>query len=260
MGLTDSSSAVGAAIQGAMDIGSNALQNRYTKQQMKLQNRMNIDMWNRQNAYNTPEAQMKRFSDAGLNPNLIYGQGNSGNAGAPPTLEAPFRKAPHLDALSKMAQIIALENAKAQGELIRSQKQAMDEKVFETKSRTALNAANRGLSLMRNEFLSHEDRSKFGPSNVDENLKEIYTTQRVAARLRNEVLEAQLANMGVERALKSENIREMRYLNNQRDFLGVEKTDNILWRGGLSLYRKGQEFLNQGPSFKSLWQQLRYPK
>ena len=47
------------------------------------------DMWNANNAYNTPAAQMQRFKDAGLNPNLIYGQQNTstpvqvGNAQAP---------------------------------------------------------------------------------------------------------------------------------------------------------------------------------
>lgn len=30
--------------------------------------------WNMQNEYNSPAEQMKRFKDAGLNPNLIYGQ------------------------------------------------------------------------------------------------------------------------------------------------------------------------------------------
>lgn len=33
-----------------------------------------------QNAYNTPAAQMARFQSAGLNPNLVYGQGSPGNA------------------------------------------------------------------------------------------------------------------------------------------------------------------------------------
>lgn len=36
-------------------------------------------IFDRDSAYNSPEAQMKRFRDAGLNPNLIYGQGNPGN-------------------------------------------------------------------------------------------------------------------------------------------------------------------------------------
>lgn len=46
----------------------------------KRQNQQNIAMWEMQNAYNTPAAQMQRYQDAGLNPNLIYSQGNPGNA------------------------------------------------------------------------------------------------------------------------------------------------------------------------------------
>lgn len=42
----------------------------------KLQNQWNIDQWNRENAYNSPAAQMARYKAAGLNPDLIYGQPN----------------------------------------------------------------------------------------------------------------------------------------------------------------------------------------
>lgn len=42
----------------------------------ELENQFNLDVWNMQNAYNTPAAQMARYQDAGLNPNLIYGQSN----------------------------------------------------------------------------------------------------------------------------------------------------------------------------------------
>lgn len=44
-----------------------------------------VNMWNLQNAYNTPEMQMQRLKEAGLNPNLIYGSGqaSTGNADAP---------------------------------------------------------------------------------------------------------------------------------------------------------------------------------
>lgn len=40
-----------------------------------------LEQWNRTNEYNSPEQQMQRFSEAGLNPNLIYGQGSPGLAG-----------------------------------------------------------------------------------------------------------------------------------------------------------------------------------
>lgn len=48
-----------------------------------------LEMWNRQNEYNSPVAQMARFAEAGINPNLVVGQGNSGNATQMPSYNAP---------------------------------------------------------------------------------------------------------------------------------------------------------------------------
>ena len=51
------------------------------------QNDLALQNWNRENEYNSPEAQMQRYLDAGLNPNLVYGagasSGNAGNIGTP---------------------------------------------------------------------------------------------------------------------------------------------------------------------------------
>lgn len=52
----------------------------------------NLDLWRLQNEYNTPEAQMLRYQQAGLNPNLIYGQQNLG-ANASSASPASFRSA-----------------------------------------------------------------------------------------------------------------------------------------------------------------------
>lgn len=42
----------------------------------------NLELWKLTNEYNTPEAQMARYQQAGLNPNLIYGQSNTAQAPA----------------------------------------------------------------------------------------------------------------------------------------------------------------------------------
>lgn len=47
---------------------------------MQLQYQQNLDLWNKQNEYNAPTAQMQRLQAAGLNPNLVYGNGVSGNS------------------------------------------------------------------------------------------------------------------------------------------------------------------------------------
>lgn len=36
-----------------------------------------MEMWNKSNAYNSPQAQMQRLKDAGLNPNMMYGNGSA---------------------------------------------------------------------------------------------------------------------------------------------------------------------------------------
>lgn len=46
----------------------------------ELENQFNLDVWNLNNEYNSPTAQMQRYQDAGLNPNLIYGQQNTASA------------------------------------------------------------------------------------------------------------------------------------------------------------------------------------
>lgn len=73
----------GYAIGSAISAGGGIVSNIFNNSAIDKQNRYNLDLWNKQNEYNTPKNQMDRFKQAGLNPHLIYGQGNSGNAGAP---------------------------------------------------------------------------------------------------------------------------------------------------------------------------------
>jgi hypothetical protein len=54
----------------------------YEDQLARYQNDYNLWMWNKENKYNSPASQVDRWSEAGLSTNLMYGQGNSGNAGS----------------------------------------------------------------------------------------------------------------------------------------------------------------------------------
>jgi hypothetical protein len=79
-----------AAIQGGSDLLNTAMRYAYDRAMLKKQSQYNkelakysygldLQMWDKANEYNSPEAQMQRFAKAGLNPNLIYSQGNPGN-------------------------------------------------------------------------------------------------------------------------------------------------------------------------------------
>lgn len=61
-------------------------QSQFSREERIAQQKWIEEMYARNNAYNTPAAQMERYKAAGLNPDLIYSQGDSGNASFP---EAP---------------------------------------------------------------------------------------------------------------------------------------------------------------------------
>lgn len=80
--------------QGIQQIGAKKRLKRQTAANMQLSEHayaQDLDMWNKQNKYNDPSAQMLRLRNAGLNPNMVYGQGTvAGNtSGSAPKFNAP---------------------------------------------------------------------------------------------------------------------------------------------------------------------------
>lgn len=69
---------------------------RNNQQAAQTEYERNLEMWNLQNEYNSPSAQMQRYIDAGLNLNLIYGTGSAsaGNASSSPEFHAARYSAP----------------------------------------------------------------------------------------------------------------------------------------------------------------------
>lgn len=65
------------------------IQNNFNKQQATTSWKRAVDMWNRQNVYNSPKEQINRLLQANLNPNLMYGQGSVGNASSSPSPDTP---------------------------------------------------------------------------------------------------------------------------------------------------------------------------
>lgn len=62
----------------------------YNFLQKQQEQAFTLDMWNLTNQYNSPAAQMQRYQDAGLNPNLIYSQQNTASQPGTPSA-AQFR-------------------------------------------------------------------------------------------------------------------------------------------------------------------------
>lgn len=70
-----------ASIDNASNIIATGTANRKTREWnekiLQQQRSWALEDWDRQNAYNSPAAQMQRYKEAGLNPMLIYGQTNT---------------------------------------------------------------------------------------------------------------------------------------------------------------------------------------
>lgn len=101
-------------------------QYEYNSKLAAQQNQYNIDMWRMNNEYNTPAAQMQRFQDAGLNPNLMYGQGSAGNSSGAPQQVVP--EAPdYSHAMSDISKIGNILGIAQQLETLKGQK--LDNKI-----------------------------------------------------------------------------------------------------------------------------------
>lgn len=67
-------------------LAAQARENKYAREYnlklAQLQNKWNRQQWQMENAYNSPSAQLRRMREAGLNPDMMYGGGVSGNLSA----------------------------------------------------------------------------------------------------------------------------------------------------------------------------------
>lgn len=73
--------AIGGAVSGLAGIGTSVIGANASANQQGSANKWNLLMQMYQNEYNKPVNQMKRLKEAGLNPNLVYGQSATGVAG-----------------------------------------------------------------------------------------------------------------------------------------------------------------------------------
>lgn len=131
--LAASMSATGQLMNAFQTGQMNKKSREFSREMYNVQKADNLAFWNMQNEYNSPEAQMQRFKDAGLNPNLIYGQQNTAGPLSSPDVQKPQFEVPRYgdavpSALSAIDLITNLElrqaqvdNARAQNDVLRQQ-------------------------------------------------------------------------------------------------------------------------------------------
>lgn len=80
IGLGAATSLIGGAIDSHFQGSAMDKQNAWSEKMNLQQQEWQEKMWNMNNEYNTPAAQMQRAIDAGINPNTVAGNGDMGQA------------------------------------------------------------------------------------------------------------------------------------------------------------------------------------
>lgn len=118
------------------------------------QSNWNMAMWNLQNQYNLPANAMQRLRDAGLNPNLIAGQGSAGGQAAsiqPATMPRYQQvRANYSHMPVQLPDVLSMYNnfrmANAQVDNVKAQTDLTEQKTLTEAIETTLRAAKRGIA------------------------------------------------------------------------------------------------------------------
>lgn len=122
----------------------------------QLQNKWNLEQWNRENEYNSPAQQMARLKAAGLNPDMMYQNGTSGlTAASSPSMTAGAPSSPvDMSALGQKRTIGDAIHQGLQDALIGAQIDVM-------KSQARKNNADAGGQEITNETLGQINQATF---------------------------------------------------------------------------------------------------
>ena len=144
-------------------------QNAWNEKQAEKANQWNIEQWERENLYNSPMQQMQRLEQAGLNPNLMYGQGSTGSAGSlrseMPSSVAPARVNSSLQFLgNSLAPAISmyqdLQNKQAQLSVQQKQAALLDQEIAGKALDNVFKGYNNTMAKERSEWLPTMSEAK----------------------------------------------------------------------------------------------------
>lgn len=241
--IAEAASAASSLIGGVV----NGIFNNNSNKKVARENRaFALDMWNRNNEYNTPLAQMQRLKEAGLNPNLMYGQGTTGNSSVPAKAEGrnPTQYNMGIMESMQMYQQARLNEQqrqlqKSQTELNHAQAQKVQAETANTQAQTQntnetmqFNRESRPKILQKYDLenqsisLSNENLNKIN-AKIEADINQIKANTNLTAR-QTEVAKASLGKIMIEsqNALKQGQSID---LNNVE-----QRFKNDLWRKGIN--------------------------
>lgn len=177
-----------------------------------------VEMWNAGNAYNAPAAQMERLKAGGLNPNLVYGNGATGNTASNlPKYQAPTVKYDYLPEVSPLSMLSQFQDVQLKQAQIDNLKANEDNtragiviRTLDAKDKAAKNWFNFGNKDMskwepRNEFYNYTNKLRLGEAQADV-AKALVNDQILKLRISNEKSGVDIAGKRIENELKQKNV------------------------------------------------------
>jgi len=142
---------------GIFDFLSSIGTNDANRKMNRENNAANAALWREQTAYNTPQNQMTRLQEAGLNPNLAYGQVAESRASSAPSMNASHNEAPRMgDEVSQYQQVKNMQALNAQ----------MVGNAESAKARAIKDASDADYTVWENAKLKGQGRLKSDPTIV----------------------------------------------------------------------------------------------
>lgn len=148
--ISGAASAVGSIANTWAQGKQNKKSREFAREMYEKQKADNLAFWQMQNEYNSPEQQMQRFQEAGLNPNLIYGQQNTASPISTPDVQKPQFESTRpgdtipavlsgIDLVTNLEQRQAqTDNIRAQNDVIRQQAILLGSQISNTEAGTKL--------------------------------------------------------------------------------------------------------------------------
>lgn len=184
-------------VNTALSISADAISRKKAyKRSLKLMDKqyaMDERAWQRVQDYNTPMMQMKRLKEAGLNPALMYGQGNTGNAQQ--QIQSKFNE---LEPYTSGATIASSTAAGVQMSMANAQKEKI-------KSEAILNAI-RGANETKQVGIA-QDLAK---SNVEYNTAKIRGLDQDIEESRDRVLTGKATREQIRSAIANDSMQRMK--------------------------------------------------
>lgn len=228
--LLESLPIVGEAANMVAQGFANRAQRRYNTQMYERQRADSLADWHMQNEYNSPAAQMKRFEDAKLNKNLIYGNQSTVSGPVRSSQVESYKPTPvsnnmtglvmaFVDMAQKRAEI---DKLKEMTELIKTQRELLPIKMENIKADTALKGFNKyagesmlgpnlevtrqKLEKLRADTTFTQDQNVRNQLMTGANLEKI-ASEILRNKFQNRLSDAQIKNLGLDSTMKQLDIK-----------------------------------------------------